>query len=135
MPIPMKPLRRIVTGQNSGGRSAVLYDSAAPNVNVGGVASSAGMTDIWAFPHCPSRWARHETMAPAPFVSTRQRLVATCGWCTRLRDRQTMTRLPIRRRLHCTRHACALVGTPGIAEARTRSVRRSTVPKVWTMGF
>ena len=53
MPIPMKPLRRIVTGQNSGGRSVVLYDSAAPNVNVGGVASSAGMTDIWAFPHCP----------------------------------------------------------------------------------
>lgn len=101
MPIPMKPLRRIVTGQNSGGRSAVLYDSAAPNVNVGGVASSAGMTDIWAFPHC----------------------------------RQITTRLPIRRRLHCTRHACALVGTPGIAEARTRSVRRSTVPKVWTMGF
>lgn len=53
MPIPMRPLRRVVTGQDADGRSTVLYDSAAPNVNVGGVAASAGMTDIWAFPRCP----------------------------------------------------------------------------------
>lgn len=53
MPIPMRPLRRVVTGQDADGRSTVLYDSAAPNVNVGGVAASAGMTDIWAFARCP----------------------------------------------------------------------------------
>lgn len=53
MPIPMKPIRRVVTGQDESGRSTVLFDSAAPNVNVGGIAASAGMTDIWAFSSCP----------------------------------------------------------------------------------
>src|SRR3954451_12271765 len=53
MAVPMRPIRRVVTGQDASGRSVVLYDSAAPNVNVGGVAASAGMTDIWAFQQCP----------------------------------------------------------------------------------
>ena len=54
MPVPMKPVRRIVTGQDAQGRSIVLHDSAAPNVNVGGVAASAGMTDVWVFDRCPA---------------------------------------------------------------------------------
>jgi hypothetical protein len=54
MPVPMKPVRRVVTGQDAEGRSIVLYDSAAPNVNVGGVAASAGMTDVWVFDRCPA---------------------------------------------------------------------------------
>jgi hypothetical protein len=53
MTLKMKPIRRIVTGNDSQGRSGVLFDSAAPNVNVGKIAASAGMTDIWVFDQCP----------------------------------------------------------------------------------
>jgi hypothetical protein len=54
MALTMKPIRRVVTGNDAQGRSCVLFDSAAPNVNVGAVAASAGMTDIWVFAHCPA---------------------------------------------------------------------------------
>ena len=50
----VKPIRRIVTGNDSHGRSRVLFDSAAPNVNPGAVAASAAMTDIWVFKSCPA---------------------------------------------------------------------------------
>jgi hypothetical protein len=53
MPVQMKPIRRIVTGEDAQGRSLVLWDSAAPNVNVGKIAASAGMTDVWVFKDCP----------------------------------------------------------------------------------
>jgi quercetin dioxygenase-like cupin family protein len=49
----MKPIRRVVTGNDAQGKSGVLFDSAAPNVNVGTIAASAGMTDIWVFARCP----------------------------------------------------------------------------------
>lgn len=52
--LTMKPIRRVVTGQDGQGRSGVLWDSAAPNVNVGGIAASAGMTDVWVFERCPA---------------------------------------------------------------------------------
>jgi hypothetical protein len=54
MTLKMKPIRRVVTGNNADGRSGVLFDSAAPNVNVGTIAASAGMTDIWVFEQCPA---------------------------------------------------------------------------------
>jgi hypothetical protein len=54
MPLQMRPVRRVVTGHDAEGRSCVLFDSAAPNVNVGGVAASAGMTDVWVFDRCPA---------------------------------------------------------------------------------
>lgn len=54
MAINMKPVRRVVTGNDAEGRSGVLFDSAAPNVNVGTVAASAGMTDVWVFKECPA---------------------------------------------------------------------------------
>lgn len=50
----MKTIRRVVTGNDQQGRSGVLFDSAAPNVNVGAIAASAGMTDIWVFKECPA---------------------------------------------------------------------------------
>ena len=67
MPVPMRPIRRVVTGQDANGRSVVLYDSAAPNVNVGGVAASAGMTDIWAFQQCPVPLDRADDDGAGPF--------------------------------------------------------------------
>jgi hypothetical protein len=54
MALQMRPVRRVVTGHDADGRSCVLFDSAAPNVNVGGIAASAGMTDVWVFDRCPA---------------------------------------------------------------------------------
>jgi hypothetical protein len=54
MPVKMVPVRRVVTGNDTDGRSGVLWDSDAPNVNVGGIAASAGMTDVWVFDRCPA---------------------------------------------------------------------------------
>ena len=49
----LKPIRRVVTGNDAQGRSRVLYDGPAPNVNPGAVSPSAGMTDLWVFETCP----------------------------------------------------------------------------------
>lgn len=54
MALKMQPIRRVVTGHDDAGLSTVLWDSAAPNVNVGTVAPSAGMTDVWVFDSCPA---------------------------------------------------------------------------------
>jgi len=50
----LKPIRRVVTGNDERGRSRVLFDSAAPNVNPRAVSPGAGMTDVWVFPTCPA---------------------------------------------------------------------------------
>jgi hypothetical protein len=39
-----KPIRRVVTGNDAAGRSRVLFDSAAPNVNPGAVVRGTAMT-------------------------------------------------------------------------------------------
>jgi len=41
----LRPIRRVVTGNDAQGRSRVLFDSAAPNVNPGAVSASAAMTE------------------------------------------------------------------------------------------
>ena len=43
----LKPIRRVVTGNDDQGRSCVLFDSAAPNVNPGAISRGTCMTDIW----------------------------------------------------------------------------------------
>ncbi len=53
MALKMKPVRRVVTGNDADGRSKVLFDGAAPSVHVGKVAASAGMTEVWVF-DCPA---------------------------------------------------------------------------------
>jgi hypothetical protein len=54
MSSPLKPIRRVVTGNDAQGRSRVLLDGPAPNVNPGAVSASAGMTDLWVFHSCPA---------------------------------------------------------------------------------
>lgn len=49
----LKPIRRIVTGHDKKGRSCVIYDSDAPNVNPQLNKPGSGMTDIWVFASCP----------------------------------------------------------------------------------
>ncbi len=48
----LKPIRRVVTGNDAQGRSRVLWDSAAPNANPQ-PGKPAGMTDVWVYPTCP----------------------------------------------------------------------------------
>ena len=50
----LKPVRRVVTGNDEHGRSRVLFDGAAPNVNPRAVSPGAGMTDVWVFEDCPA---------------------------------------------------------------------------------
>ncbi|MDB6001237.1 MAG: cupin superfamily protein [Rhizobacter sp.] len=68
MGLTMKPIRRVVTGNDEQGRSGVLWDSAAPNVNVGGIAASAGMTDVWVFEHCPAPIGGNRDDGRLPFA-------------------------------------------------------------------
>ena len=44
----IKPIRRVVTGNDAQGRSCVLFDSAAPNVNANAFKKGTAMTDVWA---------------------------------------------------------------------------------------
>jgi len=50
----IKPIRRVVTGNDAQGRSCVLYDSAAPNVNANAFKKGTGMTDLWVYHACPA---------------------------------------------------------------------------------
>ena len=49
-----KPIRRVVTGNDAQGRSRVLFDSTAPNVNPGAIVRGTCMTDIWVYQHSPA---------------------------------------------------------------------------------
>jgi hypothetical protein len=50
----VKPVRRVVTGNDAQGRSRVLFDSAAPNVNPGAVSRGTCMTDVWVYHDSPA---------------------------------------------------------------------------------
>lgn len=50
----LRPIRRVVTGHDARGRSCVLWDGPAPNVNPRAVSAGAGMTDVWVFDRCPA---------------------------------------------------------------------------------
>src|ERR1700704_154964 len=50
----IKPIRRVVTGNDEQGRSCVLFDSAAPNVNANAFKKGTAMTDVWVFSSCPA---------------------------------------------------------------------------------
>jgi len=50
----LKPIRRVVTGNDADGKSGVLWDSAAPNANAGPIRPGTGMTDVWVYQECPS---------------------------------------------------------------------------------
>ena len=50
----IKPIRRVVTGNDAQGRSRVVYDSAAPGVKASAFKKGTAMTDIWQFDRCPA---------------------------------------------------------------------------------
>jgi hypothetical protein len=50
----IKPIRRVVTGNDAQGRSRVLYDGPAPGVKANAFKKGTGMTDIWQFDAVPA---------------------------------------------------------------------------------
>jgi uncharacterized cupin superfamily protein len=48
------PVRRVVTGTDGAGRSRVLFDGPAPNVNPGAIRPGTCMTDVWVYESCPA---------------------------------------------------------------------------------
>jgi hypothetical protein len=67
MAMTLKPIRRVVTGNDAQGRSRVLFDGPAPNVNPGAVAASAAMTDLWVFERCPAPLSGERDDGNLPF--------------------------------------------------------------------
>ena len=63
----VKPIRRVVTGNDAQGRSKVLFDSAAPNVNANAFKKGTGMTDIWVFHECPATISGEKDYGNMPF--------------------------------------------------------------------
>src|SRR2546421_3054749 len=54
MTAAIKPIRRVVTGNDAQGCSRVLFDSAAPNVNPGAIVRGTCMTDVWVYQQSPA---------------------------------------------------------------------------------
>jgi mannose-6-phosphate isomerase-like protein (cupin superfamily) len=63
----IRPIRRVVTGNDAQGRSKVLYDSAAPNVNPGAIRPGTCMTDVWVYETCPAPIAGERDDGRLPF--------------------------------------------------------------------
>jgi mannose-6-phosphate isomerase-like protein (cupin superfamily) len=49
----LKPLRRVVTGQDGRGRSKVMWDGPAPNTHEASMGAGRGHTDLWVWNECP----------------------------------------------------------------------------------
>lgn len=62
----LKPIRRVVTGNDAQGRSRVLWDSAAPNANPQ-PGKPSGMTDVWVYPSCPVKLSGERDDGNLPF--------------------------------------------------------------------
>lgn len=63
----IKPIRRVVTGNDAQGRSRVLYDSAAPRVKASAFKKGTGMTDIWMFEKSPAPISGERDDGDLPF--------------------------------------------------------------------
>ena len=63
----IKPIRRVVTGNDAQGRSRVLIDSAAPGVKANTFKKGTGMTDIWLFESCPAPISGERDDGNVPF--------------------------------------------------------------------
>ena len=97
-----KPIRRVVTGNDAQGRSRVLFDSAAPNVNPGAVAASAAMTDLWVFKSCPAPITGERDDGALPFCfeppehGGHLRIVQSAGKPANYDPAQDKTAVPLR---------------------------------------
>ena len=53
MAADLKPIRRVVTGNDERGRSKVVWDSPAPNAHAASMGSGKGHTDLWVWNETP----------------------------------------------------------------------------------
>jgi uncharacterized cupin superfamily protein len=51
----LKPIRRLVAGDNRDGRSSILFDGPAPNAHPSSMSSGRGHTDLWVWNESPMR--------------------------------------------------------------------------------
>jgi hypothetical protein len=63
----IKPVRRVVTGNDAQGRSRVVYDGPAPGVKANTFKKGTGMTDIWQFDTCPAPLSEARDAGNLPF--------------------------------------------------------------------
>ena len=116
----LKPIRRVVTGNDADGKSRVLWDSAAPNANPGAIRPGTGMTDVWVYQECPAPSSGGETTtATCRSVSSRPSTAGICASCSRRPNRRVTIRRRTRPRCRCTSRASA-PAAPGTKAAPTR---------------
>ena len=63
----IKPIRRVVTGVDSRGRSRVLFDGPAPRVKASAFKKGTGMTDIWMYERSPAPLGGERDDGDLPF--------------------------------------------------------------------
>ena len=83
MSIPLKPIRRVVTGNDAQGRSCVLFDSAAPNVNPRPDPPGTGMTDVWVYEAARRRSSGERDDGNLPFHFEPPHTAGICASCSR----------------------------------------------------
>jgi mannose-6-phosphate isomerase-like protein (cupin superfamily) len=102
MPAALKPIRRVVTGNDEHGRSRVLFDSAAPNANPGPIRPGTGMTDIWVYKECPAPLSGTRDDGNLPFnfepphTGGHLRIVQSAGKPPNYDPAQDRTAVPLR---------------------------------------
>ena len=67
MTATLKPIRRVVTGNDANGKSRGIFDSAAPNANPGAIRPGTGMTDLWVYRESPAPLAGERDDGNLPF--------------------------------------------------------------------
>ena len=78
----LKPIRRVVTGNDERGKSKVVWDGPAPNAHEASMGSGRGHIDFWVWNDKSRAALRHERRRqPARTISPARRTAATCASC------------------------------------------------------
>ena len=111
-----QPIRRVVTGNDEHGRSGVLFDSAAPNVNPGAISRGTCMTDLWVYRSTPAVISGTRDDGNLPFHFSRRRPAAICASCNPTPSRPITIRRRDRPTSRSVRRDCVRTAS-GIAAA------------------
>ena len=130
----IKPIRRVVTGNDARGRSKVLYDGPAPGVKASAFKKGTGMTDIWQFDTCPASIAGDRDEGNRPFHFE----PPATGGCLRIvqSDPKPASYDPARTRTsRRSTNRARPKAERGNAEGRISSPRASTNRRPWITGY
>ncbi|MEI8036530.1 MAG: cupin domain-containing protein [Betaproteobacteria bacterium] len=67
MAVTLKPIRRVVTGNNERGQSRVVWDGAAPNAKAAEMIPPRGCTDLWVWGEMPAILDSEEDFGNLPY--------------------------------------------------------------------